>query len=99
MRALLVLVLVVVLTAVIWTLVRNWLAQRRDRRPQRWSLEERSDGELVTLRAMRRGDEPLLLGSVPIAAADFDTRLYELRVEAETKVAALNDRPELTRPG
>lgn len=97
MRALVILIVVVVLAAAVFVLVRGWIAERRARRPGRWRLEERSDGELVTLRAVRSGDEPLLLGSVPVAAQDFDSRLYELRAGAREKVAALNDRPSLGR--
>ena len=97
MRGLILLVVVVGVTALLYWYLRGWLAERRAERPGTWRLEERSDGELVTLRAVRRGDEPLLLGSVPIAASDFDTRIYELRVEAESKVLALNEGRRLTR--
>ena len=72
------LAVVVGVTMLLYGLLGSALAERRARRPGAWRLEERSDGELArTLRAVRRGDEPLLLGSVPIAAADFDTRIYE----------------------
>ena len=92
MRLLLVLILAVIITSGVLVLVRNWAATRPPR-PGRWRIEERSDGELLTLHAVRPGDEPLLLGSAPTGAADFDSRVYEARAEAREKLAALNDRP------
>ena len=97
MRAVILLVVVVGVTALLYWYLRGWLSERRAARPGAWRLEERSDGELLTLRAVRRGDEPLLLGSVAIAATDFDTRIYELRVEAQAKVDALNEGRALRR--
>ena len=76
------------ITSGVLVLARNWLR----RGGGRWRLEERSDGELLTLHAVRPGDDPLLLGSAPIGAADIDSKLYEIRAEAREKLSALNAR-------
>jgi hypothetical protein len=89
-RGLLILLVALAITTGVFVLMRGWLAGRARR--GRWRLDERSDGELLTLHAVRPGDEPLLLGSAPIAAADFDDKVYELRAQARDKLAALNDR-------
>ena len=91
MKALLIIVIVLVVTTGVLVLVRGWIADRRKRRPGAWRVEERSDGELVTLRAVRRDDEPLLLGHVHIAATDFDDRISALREQARVKVDAINE--------
>lgn len=55
-----------------------------------WFVEEESDGEQVCVYACRPGEDHLLIGAVPFAARDFDSRLYELRAEGREKVYALN---------
>ena len=90
MRVLLILLILVLVTSGIVYAARGWMAARARKGP--WRLEERSDGELITLRAVRPGDEPLLLGSAPIAAQDFDDKLHMARSEAREKIAALNAR-------
>jgi hypothetical protein len=81
-------VLAVIGGAIVFGLSTLLRRAREQRAP--WRMIEDSDGELVTLYACRPGHERLLLGSVPIAASDFDSRLYELRSESEQKVHALN---------
>ncbi len=88
MRAVLILLIVLLITSGIVYAARGWMAARARSGP--WRLEERSDGELITLRAVRPGDEPLLLGSAPIGAQDFDDKLHMARAEAREKIAALN---------
>jgi hypothetical protein len=85
------LVLILGVTVGIVMLLRGWMANRARRGG--WRLEERSDAGAVRLLAVRAGDAPLELGSVPVAEADFDSRLYELRAEAREKLVALNARP------
>jgi hypothetical protein len=85
----LVVLLLVVLVVVALVLAARAIA-RRGRDGQPWALEEVSDGELVTVRAVRPGNEPLLVGAVPFASADFESRLEELRAEGRYKLAALN---------
>jgi hypothetical protein len=55
-----------------------------------WRLEEVSDGEMLIVRAVRPGDEALLVGGIPFASADFDMRIEEVRAEGRYKLAALN---------
>jgi hypothetical protein len=87
-KGLLILLVLVIVASGVLVIVRGWMADRARRGP--WRLDESSDGELLTLHAVRPGDEPLLLGSVPIGAQEFDSKLYELRAEARQKVLALN---------
>jgi hypothetical protein len=76
--------------------IRSWRERRNaDRSP--WRLREVSDGELLSVRAERPGEQPLMVGAVPFAAGDFDFRIEELRAEAEVKLAALNSRRSLSR--
>lgn len=63
--------------------------KRRDERAP-WKMVEDSDGEAIQVFAARPGQERLLIGYVPFAAADFDSRLYELRAEGRQKLLALN---------
>lgn len=85
------LVIVVIVLAVAVIVSRSMGDRRQSRRG--WQLQERSDGELISVYATKPGSEELLLGSVPVAAPDFDMRLYELRAEADERVRVLNDRP------
>ena len=78
------------LTSGVLVLARGWLTDRARRGG--WRLEERSDAGCVRLLAVRAGDPPLELGSVPVAEEDFDSRLYELRAQAREKLLALNTR-------
>ena len=95
MRVLLVLAVLVLLVAAAILLARSLAARRRERQrvSGRWTLDERSDGELVSVLAVHPAQEPLLIGAVPFAAADFDFRIEELRAEGRQKLAALNARP------
>jgi hypothetical protein len=88
--ALILLAVVVLVVATVY--VVGALARRRLESRQPWAVKEASDGELVSLSAVKPGCEPLLLGAVPIAATDFDSRLYLARAEADERVRALNDR-------
>jgi hypothetical protein len=93
---LLVLLLVVALVVAVAGWLRRAAAERQASAP--WRLEEISDGELVSVRAVRPGHEPLLVGAVPFAAADFESRIEEVRAEGRYKLAALNSgRGELGR--
>ena len=91
LAAAVVLLLIVALVMGVLFLLQRAASQRRQaRRP--WQLDERSDGELIALYATKPGRDELLVGSVPFAASDFDTQLYELRAEAEERVRVLNER-------
>jgi hypothetical protein len=90
--ALVLLVIVVLVLAAI--VIAGQGIQRRRMARRAWELEERSDGELVAVYATKPGRSDLLLGSVPIAAEDFDIRLYELRAEADERVRVLNDKDQ-----
>ena len=83
---------VVLLLIVVIVLAAAVIVTQSIRRRRGWEIQERSDGELVALYASKPGGEDLLVGSVPIAAPDFDIRLYELRAEAGERVRVLNDR-------
>lgn len=70
--------------------LRRYRAWRDKRTP--WELSDpESDGEMAYVYAKRPGEEHLLIGAVPIAAADFDARLYVVKAEGRMKVAALNE--------
>jgi hypothetical protein len=88
--AVVLLVIVVIVLAAALVVVQSVGARRMRRRG--WELEERSDGERVSVYASKPGGEELLLGSVSVADPDFDMRLYELRAEAGERVRVLNDR-------
>jgi hypothetical protein len=88
MKGLLIVVVALLITSGVLVLVRGWLEDRRRRGG--WRLEERSDAGAVRLLAVRTGETPLDLGSVPVSEDDFDSRLYELRAQAREKVIALN---------
>jgi len=88
--AVVLLVIVALVMGVLFLLQRA--ASRRRQAHTPWQLDERSDGELIALYATGPGRDELLVGSVPFAAADFDTQLYELRAEAEERVRVLNER-------
>lgn len=89
-EAVFVIALVIIIIGVLRELIRlAWRAWHR-RRHQRWHIEEQSDGEMVAVFAERPG-EKLLIGAVPFAADDFDTRLYGLRAEGRAKVYTLNE--------
>ena len=90
MRGLLIVLVAVLIATGAVVLVRGWLTERARRGG--WRLEERSDAGAVRLLAVRTGESPLELGSVPVADEDFDSRLYELRAEARQKLMALNAR-------
>ena len=92
MKALLVLVVLALLVAAVILLARALAARRQQRRrlTGHWTLDERSDGELVSVLAVHPEQEPLLIGAVPFAAGDFDFRIEEVRAEGRQKLAALN---------
>jgi len=56
-----------------------------------WRMVEDSDGEAISVFAARPGQERLLIGYIPFAAQDFDSRLYELRAQGREKLLALNE--------
>jgi hypothetical protein len=89
--AALVLLVIVALVLAVAVIVTRSMGERRVRR-RGWELEERSDGQRVSVYATKPGAEELLLGSVTVSEPDFDIRLYELRAEADERVRVLNDR-------
>ena len=93
MKVLVALVVLALLVLLVLALARA--ISSRTRATGRWALDESSDGELVTVLAVHPGKERLLIGSVPIAAADFAQRLEDVRAEGEEKVVALNARRAL----
>jgi hypothetical protein len=85
------LVLIAILVALaVLALVTLLQRARAARAP--WRMEEDSDGEAISVYAIRPGREPLLIGSVAFADEDFDSRLYELRAQGRQKLLALNAR-------
>jgi hypothetical protein len=79
---------VLVLTAVVM------LVQRRREARAPWRMVEDAAGETIEVYAVRHGHERLLIGSVPFADEDFDSRLYELRAAGRQKLLALNERAD-----
>ena len=96
-RVVILLVVVCLLTALLYWFLRGWLAERTEWRPQQWRLQERSTASSSRCGPSGAATSRCCSDSVPIAAADFDMRLYELRVEAESKVDALNASRALER--
>jgi hypothetical protein len=99
MKVLAVLV-VLVLLVLLAVAVARWVSARgaAGERDAPWELEERSDGELVSVLAVHPANEPLLIGAVPFASADFEMRIEEVRAEGRSKLVALNSgRRELRR--
>ena len=88
MRGLLIVLVAVLIASGAVVLVRGWMTARARRGG--WRLEERSDAGAVRLLAVKTGESPLELGSLPVAEAEFDSRLYELRAQAREKLVALN---------
>jgi len=95
MRALVVLVVLILLVVLVVVAVR-WLTSGSDRDAP-WQLEERSDGELVSVLAVHPANEPLLIGAVPFSSPDFESRIEEVRAEGRYKLAALNSGRQLAR--
>jgi hypothetical protein len=85
-------VLAVVGGALLWLGQRTVrrVFERRRLRHAPWSLEETSDGELLTYYAARPGQERLMVGAVAFGSDEFDFKVEELRSRALQKVAALN---------
>jgi hypothetical protein len=83
-----ILVIALLVALVLYTLATTVRRRREARAP--WRMVEDSDGEAIRVFAVRPGHERLLIGSVPFAAPDFDSQLYELRAEGRQKLVALN---------
>jgi hypothetical protein len=83
-----ILVIALLVALVLYAVVSTIRRRREARAP--WRMVEDSDGEAIQVFAARPGQERLLIGSVPFAAPDFDSRLYELRAEGRQKLLALN---------
>jgi hypothetical protein len=94
-EAILVIALLILLVVYATLTVLN---RRREARAP-WRMVEDSDGEAIQLFAARPGQERLLIGYVPFAAPDFDSRLYELRAEGRQKLLALNEERRRGLPG
>ncbi len=92
MKVLLAIAVVVLLVLAAIAVARSLATRRHERARVRgtWTLDEASDGELVTVFAVHPAKERLLIGAVPFAAEDFDYRIEELRSEGRHKLAALN---------
>lgn len=96
MRALLALIFLVLVAALVLWVAREGLRSlsriraRRRAAQQPWQIDEHSDGELVTVYAVKPGEERLVIGAAAFAANDFDYRVEEVRSQARLKVAALN---------
>jgi hypothetical protein len=73
-------------------LVVVWAAGALLARPRPWALREQSDGEAVTVLAVKAGQRPLVVARVAFGVEDFEGRLYEARAEGRAKVAALNQK-------
>lgn len=73
-----------------WRLTKSGYRSWRASRHPPWHMVEEADGELVEVVA-ESGEERLLIGAVPFAAEDFDSRLYGLRAEGRAKVYTLNE--------
>lgn len=83
-----ILVIALVLLVIVYATLTVVNRRRAARAP--WRMVEDSDGEAIQVSAARPGQERLLIGYVPFAAPDFDSRLYELRAEGREKLLALN---------
>jgi hypothetical protein len=84
-----ILVIALLLALAVYALVM--LVRRRREAGAPWRMVEDSDGEAISVFAARPGQERLLIGYVPFAAQDFDSRLYELRAQGREKLVALNE--------
>lgn len=94
------LVAVALALAIAWLVARAIAARqaRLVKAGERWTLEEDSDGELVSVFAVHPGKDKLLIGAVPISATDFSQRIEDVRADGHEKVTALNAaRPALGR--
>ncbi len=98
-RLLLVLVVLALLAvaafAVVRALERAGGARRlREARSRGWVVETSKDEQLTLVQLERGGDEPYLIGSVPIGLPhwEYAERLEELRLEAQDKADVLNRR-------
>lgn len=99
MKLLVVLILLLLVAAIVVLVLRGVAAaQERRLSGEPWRLAERSDGEMLTVHAVRPGAEPLLIGAVAFAADDFGYRIEELRAAGDEKLVALNAR-QLRRGG
>ena len=89
MKALLLLALVVLAVVVVVALVRA--AAARSRRPGRWALEERTEGDEVVVACVRSGTgERLTVGAAAFADDAFSLRIEELRSAGRERLVALN---------
>jgi len=84
-----ILVIALLVALVLYAIVA--MVRRRREAGAPWRMVEDSDGEAISVFAARPGQERLLIGYVPFAAQDFDSRLYELRAEGREKLVALNE--------
>ncbi len=91
MRAVFVLAVLVVVLVLIVVLIVSLVAARRATRAP-WTLREESDGAAMKVLAVKRGQPPLLVSSVPFDSEDFDGQLFEARSEGRARVSALNQK-------
>lgn len=74
----------------LWVKTLKAARHRRLARRQPWQLEEHSDGELLVIYAVKPNESPLLIGAVPFAANDFNSRIEDVRSAGCEKVIGLN---------
>lgn len=88
------LLVVLLVVALVVALVAYVLRRRRlaSAPPPFWAIEERTHRGAVELRAVRRGQEPVLLERVPVDADDFELAIEEARARARSRVTALASR-------
>ena len=91
MTAAVALLAIAVLVVVVLVVAFAMLSTQRARSAP-WALREQSDGEALTVLAVKPGQKPLVVGRIPFGAADFDSQLYEARAEGRDKVQALNQK-------
>lgn len=81
--------------AIVRSLERAGSAHRlREAKARGWVVETSKDEQLTLVQLERGGDEPYVIGSVPISLPhwEYAERLEGLRLEAQDKADALNRR-------
>jgi hypothetical protein len=100
MRVLLLLILLGMAAAGLWKLGKAALKAWRERKARRhvetgeWTVELDKQEQLTLVQLVKPGEDPYLIGSVPVTAPqyEFQERLTELMLEADSKAYDLNRR-------
>ena len=87
MRLLVLLVAVALVVAVVLYVLRR---RARADAAQPWHVAEVAHDGALELRALRPGQEPVLLDRVDLGAEDFELAVEEARARALSRVVALN---------